>query len=245
MSIFDFALPKTDKENILNEYKKNNIKNVVLFYEISKRNDLKIFKNIEEFKGLNIYLGALIDNDNPKKTIELAAELFYNKKLYNDLVVIKSKDFEYNRKVLEKYFHNGILNPGDYHEEDTLMFRYTSLSVASIKKLKKNNQAVFIGLVDILKNYKVLGRILYLVKILEKKDIPIIVGSFAKSPEEVPGKYELLSFKKILEIKYSNKLVFEAFILEQINRVRKAKNPMVITKGFEIVKTPYEDCREY
>ena len=238
-------MPETKEDEIINEYKRNNIKNIIIFYRVSKRTDLKIFKKIYEFKDVNVYLGAIIDNEDHKKTIDLAAELFYNRKLYNDLVIIKSRDFEYNRKILDKHFHNGILNPGDFHEEDTLLFRYTSLSIASINRLKKNNQAVFIGFSDILKNYKVLGRILYLIKILEKKDIPIIVGSLAKSPDEIPGKKELLAFKKILEIKYSSKLVFRDFIIKQIDRTRKAKNLLVITKGFEIVKTPYEDCREY
>jgi len=94
--MYDFCLPDNNEEELANEYYKNKIKNVVFCYEIFDKNDLKYFKlnNILYYKKLNIFYCALINNEDFKKSLEIANELFYSDKYYNDLVFIVGRKFK-------------------------------------------------------------------------------------------------------------------------------------------------------
>lgn len=242
--MFDIALPNENEEELTKEYIKKGYQNVIFLYKISNFEDTKIFKSIKSYPKINVYYGAIIDVSKTKEALSLAAELFYNVKFFNDLVFILAKDFKFNRAIINKYFHNGLINPGYLDVEDHPNIRYIAIPTKFLKKIIDNNLSIVFSIKELKKNHTFLGRVMYLVKILQKKNIPIILGSFASSPEEVPYKSYLLAWKKILGIKYSKDFVFSEFIWNQICRTRKAKSPWIFADGFEIVKHPYEDCSE-
>lgn len=242
--MFDIALPDKNEEELIREYIKKGYKNVIFLYRVSNSTDTKIFRSIKSFPKINVYYGAIVDTPKTKEALSLAVELFYNIKFFNDLVFILARDFKFNRETINRYFYNGLINPGYLNTEDHPNVRYITIPTKFLKNIINNNLSIVFSIKELKKEYTFLGRTIYLVKILQRKNIPIILGSFASRPEEVPYKSYLLAWKKILEVKYSKDLVFSEFVWNQIHRTRKAKSPWVFTNGFEIVRYPYEDCSE-
>ena len=242
--MFDIALPDKNEEELVKEYIRKGYKNIIFLYKVSSFEDIKIFRNIKNFPKINVYYGAIIDVSKMKEVLSLAAELFYNARFFNDFTFILARDFKFNRMVINKHFHNGLVNPGYLKVDDHPNVRYTPIPTKFLKKIVYNNLGVVFSIKELKREYTFLGRVMYLTRILQKKNIPIILGSFATHPEEIPYKSYLLAWKRVLGIKYPKDLVFSKFILDQIHRTRKAKSPWVFADGFEIVKCPYEDCSE-
>ncbi len=242
--MYDIALPESNEEELVIEYQRKKYKHVVFAYYVRDQKDFSIFEDLPfKLSRINVYFAAIVDADHPKKALSLAAELFYNKTLYNDLVFIVSKNFKFNKRILQRYYYNSILNPGYREVEDPLNARYIEIPTNLLKKLVDNKISICFSLRE-LENYKYLGRVLYLVKILNKKRIPILLGSFARNPKEVPRKEVIAAWLKLLRIKYTIKTLNNA-LFEQIRRTRLAKNPFVFYEGYEVVKFPGEDCREF
>ncbi|HIP66705.1 MAG TPA: hypothetical protein EYH09_01085 [Candidatus Nanopusillus sp.] len=242
--MFDIALPDKNEEELVKEYIRKGYRNVVFLYKVSNFEDTNIFRSVKNFPRINIYYGAIINVSKAKKALSLAAELFYNVKFFNDLVFILSRDFKFNRLAINKYFHNGLVNPGYLKVEDHPNVRYIAIPTKFLKRIVENNLSIVFSIKELKKEYVFLGRVMYLIKILQKKNIPVILGSFATHPEEVPYKSYLLAWRRILGINYPKDLVFSKFIWNQIRRTRKAKSPWIFAEGFEIIKFPYEDCSE-
>ncbi|MGC9079503.1 MAG: hypothetical protein ACP5G1_02070 [Nanopusillaceae archaeon] len=240
--MYDFCLPEDNEEKLLEEYLKNKIRNIVFCYKVNNKEDLRFFKlkNILYFKKINLFYCALIDNEDPKKSIELANELFYSEKYYNDLVFILGRNFDYNEKILTKYFYNGVVNPISYNER----YKFFGISYVSIKRLKNNRQAVLFSIKDLINDKKKFYSSIEFVKFAQKKYIDILIGSFARKGYEVPDRYHIYSFYKVLGIYYSLNYLNKIF-KKQIIRTRLAKRKDYFTKGFYIVLYPYQDCREF
>ncbi|BBL45495.1 hypothetical protein MJ1_0330 [Nanobdella aerobiophila] len=240
--MYDFCLPNDNEEELLEEYYRNKIKNIVLCYYINDKKDLDIFKikNILYYKKLNIFYCALINNDNLDKSLNLASELFYSDKYYNDLIYIIGKDFNYNEKISEKYFYNGINN----FIRKSKKYYFYGISYSSMKKIKKNNLSFLIDINTIKKDLELFYNYKKFIEFAEKKYLNILIGSFAEKKEEVPNRYHLYSFYKVLGLYYSLNYLNRIF-KEQIIRTRLAKRKDYFTKGFYIISYPYQDCKEY
>lgn len=238
--MYDIAIPQNNEEELVERYLKNKIKKIIFGYFIRDKKDLEIFKleNLFYFKKIKIYYLAIVENENIEKTLKLISDLFYSEKLYNDLVFIKGSSLEINSKLLNYYYYNGLFLENLYSKEK---FYFTNLDKNCFNKLKKNNQALLFSLKDAIKDpysFK------FLFKILQRKKIPFLYGSFASEKSEVPNKYELKAFYKIFEIRYSLE-VLDIFLFKQIKRTRIAKNKLYFNKDFYILKLPFEDCCEF
>ncbi|MGC9133584.1 MAG: hypothetical protein ACP5GJ_04250 [Nanopusillaceae archaeon] len=240
--MYDFCIPNDNEENLIREYYKNKIKNIVFCYEIFDRNDLKYFelKNILSYKKINIFYCALINNDDFKKSLEIANELFYSDKYYNDLIFIVGKNMDYNEKILEKYFFNGMFDPINYDKK----FYFNGLNYTSIKRIKENNLSVLFSMKNLIENLEKFYSVKKFIKFAQKKYLNILVGSFAEKEDEVPNKYHLYSFYKVLGIHYSLNYLNKIF-KKQIIRTRLTKRRDYFAKGFYIISYPYQDCREF
>lgn len=229
--MYDFSFPNDNEEKILDEYYKNEIKNIVFCYEIKEKNDLKIFerKNLIYYPKLNIYKCAILNIEEKKKSLNILSELFYSEKYYNDFLFAKAKKDAISA-ITNKYYFNGILQTQD-------------ISYIDIKKMKRNNLSILYSIKDIIKNKDIYSYI-YLNKIIQKIGVDILIGSFATKKEEVPNRLEIIAMRKILGIRYSNKLMNRIF-KRQLYRIRLAKRKDYFTKGYYIVKYPYEDCSEF
>jgi len=234
--MYDIALPEGNEEELARKYLEYGIKNVVFAYFIRNRSDLERFllSNLFRYKSLNMFYLAILDSK--KDLLKLSSDLFYSEKYYNDLIFIK---FDRDRAdVLNKYFHNGIYLNEIVGDEKYFI---KNLDMKSLYKIKRNKQSILISLKDFLENpytYK------YLIKIMQKKDVMFLFGSFASDKSEVPNKFSIKSFYKVLGIKYKTKVIDE-FLFYQIRRTRLAKNKLYFMEGYYVVKMPYEDCSEY
>ncbi len=250
MRIFDIVLPRDNEEEFVDRAKRLGFFGLVILKEISSKKDLSLFRTIEDY-DFPVYYGALVNIDDYKELRSILSELFYRIDLYNDLTFVVARDYEFTRKVIETHFHNGIVNPGFLKKEDHLHYRFTGISSIALDRLRKEKRHLIVyGVRDLLKEdyvwrSKYLGRILYLSRFINKWNIPISIGSFARSPEEILHPKILVAFKKYFNIKASVRDVFYENIIRQIVRSRKAKNPYVFTENFEIVKFPYEDSEDY
>lgn len=235
--MYDFVLPNDNEDIIIEGYKKVGIRNIILCYIVKEKEDLKLFerRNIKYYKNINTFVCALIDNSDIKKTLELSYELFYSEKLYNDLIMIKGRDYEYNMKILNKYQFNFILNPIKYDKK----YFFGGIGKNDIKKMVKNNIYIVYSIKDILKNKKNISSIIFFNKKMSNK-VKFLIGTFSSRLSEIPNKYQILSFYKIFGIKYN-----EDDLFFQIKRCRLAKRKDYFMKGFYIAKYPYEDCREF
>ncbi|RIB35369.1 MAG: hypothetical protein BXU00_01220 [Candidatus Nanoclepta minutus] len=238
--MYDIALPKDNEEDLVRKYIENGIKNVVFAYFIENRRDIETFllNRLLKYKNLNLFYLAIVNSKKTSETMKIALDLFYLEKYYNDLVFIKFDNSLSSYRIFGKYFYNGVYIDKIVGNEK---FYFRNIDLSSIYKIKKNRQSVLLSLKDALDNpypFK------YLIKVLSKKDVMIIFGSFASDKSEVPNKYAIKSFYKVFGIDYSLKLM-EEFLFYQINRTRLAKNKFYLTDGYYIVKMPYEDCSEY
>ncbi len=240
--MYDFAYPKDNEEKLLLEYYKNKIKNVVLCYEVFDKEDLSIFKlnNMIYFKRLNVFYCAIVNNEDPKKSLEISNELFYSEKYYNDLIFIRGRDLNFNEYISRKYFYNGVY---DFVSIDK-KYKFNGLSYKSIKIMKNNKLSFLFSISNIKKDISKFYAIKEFIKFGVKKDLKLIIGSFASKGYEVPDRYQILSFYKILKIPWSIKYM-EKILFEQIERTRLAKKRDYFTKGFYIISYPYQDCREF
>ncbi|BFI73710.1 hypothetical protein YN1_6970 [Nanoarchaeota archaeon] len=240
--MYDFCVPNDNEEELIKEYYKNRIKNIVFCYEVFDKNDLKYFelKNILYFKKLNIFYCALINNDDFKKSLEIANELFYSEKYYNDLIFIVGKNLDYNEKILEKYFLNGIFDPIDYDRK----YYFKGLNYTSIKRIKENNLSILFSMKNLIEKKEKFYSVKEFLKFGQKKYLNILIGSFAEKKDEIPNRYHLYSFYKVLGIYYSLNYLNKIF-KKQIIRTRLGKRRDYFTKGFYIISHPYQDCREY
>lgn len=237
--MYDFAYPYDNEEELLEEYYKNGIKNVVLCYKVNKKDDLKIFerKNIIVFKKINVFKCAIVESEDINNIIKLSTDLFYSEKYYNDFVFIKTS--KHLKNILNKYYYNGLLNPIG---KITYKYFFKDLDYSDLNKIKRNNLSVLFSLKESIKDK--MYSIIYFNKIAQKKGIDILLGSFAQKKEEVPTKIELYSLRKVFGIKYSLKYQNKIFY-KQLKRTRLAKRKDYFRKGYYIVKYPYEDCSEY
>jgi len=240
--MYDFCLPDNNEEELANEYYKNKIKNIVFCYEVFDKNDLKYFKlnNILYYKKLNIFYCALINNEDFKKSLEIANELFYSDKYYNDLVFIIGRDLDYNDKILSKYFLNGIFDPIKYDKK----YIFGGINYVDIKKIKENNLSILFSIKNLINDIEKFYTVKKFLEFAQKKYLNILIGSFAENKNEVPNIYQIYSFYKVLGIYYSLNYLNKIF-KEQVIRIRLAKRKDYFTKGFYIISYPYQDCREY
>jgi len=235
--MYDIALPEGNEEELARKYLENGIKDVVFAYFIRNKDDLEEFllNNLFRYKRLNIFYLAIVDSK--KDLLKLSSDLFYSEKYYNDLIFVK-----FNREdklnILNKYFHNGIYLKEIIGDEK---FFIKNLDMRSLYKVKRNKQSILISLKDSIENPYAFK---YLIKIMQKKDIMFLFGSFASDKSEVPNKFSIKSFYKIFGIKYKIR-VMDEFLFYQIRRTRLAKNKLYFMEGYYIVKMPYEDCSEY
>jgi len=236
--MYDIALPENNEEELAKKYLENGIKNVVFAYFIRDKNDLEKFllKNLFKYKGLNIFYLAIIDEKKVSNILKMSSDLFYSEKYYNDLVFIKFE--KEDSKILNKYFYNGIYLKEIIGDEK---FFIRNLNMRSLHKIKKNKQSILISLKDSMESPY---QFKYLIKILQKKDVMFLFGSFASEKSEVPNKYSIKAFYRVFGINYKIK-VMDKFLFYQIKRTRLAKNKLCFMEGYCIVKMPYEDCSEY
>jgi len=133
--MFDIALPDKNEEELVKEYIRKGYKNIIFLYKVSSFEDIKIFRNIKNFPKINVYYGAIIDVSKMKEVLSLAAELFYNARFFNDFTFILARDFKFNRMVINKHFHNGLVNPGYLKVDDHPNVRYTPIPTKFLKKI--------------------------------------------------------------------------------------------------------------
>jgi len=236
--MYDIALPEGNEEELAKKYLENGIKNVVFAYFVRSNKDLERFllKNLFRYRGLNIFYLVIVDEKNLKDLLKLSSDLFYSERYYNDLVFINfKKDIS---DTLNKYFYNGIYLKEIIGDEKYFI---RNLDMRSLYKIKKNKQSILISLKDSIENPYPFS---YLVKILQKKDVMFLFGSFASEKSEVPNRYSIKSFYRVFGIKYKIG-VMDRFLFYQIKRTRLAKNKLYFMRGYYIVKMPYEDCSEY
>jgi len=247
--MYDIALPHGNENELLEKYRELGYKYVIFLYLIKSKSELTLFKRenicrITKFPGIYCFVGAILDTLSIKDTLHLAAELFYNEKLYNDFLFVKAGNYKYTQLLSNKHYFNSILLDLDAMSsiEDPLQFRYTGFSFTTLKNIIRNNLTICISIRN-LASYINLGRVLYLIKHAKKKGIPLLLGSFARDVREIPQDIVLRSWYKLLKIPYTPEELTN-IMLFQLIRTRRAKNKDVFCNGYEIVKYPFEDFED-
>ncbi|MFT4250628.1 MAG: hypothetical protein ACMXYD_04680 [Candidatus Woesearchaeota archaeon] len=97
-----------------------------------------------------------------------------------------------NREILESNI-DAITNIEENNKEDFLHHRRSGLDQIQLNTLKQRNNAYIANLHSIRESKepeKMLGRIQQNIRLAKKKNVPIILASFANKPEELPSTHD-------------------------------------------------------
>lgn len=249
---YEIVIVKENEEEYIKVAKKLGVKDLVMLYEVNKLSDLSIFLDYKKPYDINIYLGALIRTNNKKRIRRLAVELYYNKNLFNDLIVVEASSPDIVRYVSDLRFVNIVINVEWLAQEDHLHYRKSGLNHIVARRLKENNIALGIPFAKLINTElylkgKVFGRILQNIQKLYKKyRFKIIIASFAEDPYLMRRPEDLISLGRVLGLNYHEALeAVSKNIEEQMKRIREVKDPTTLGIGFKIVRYPFEDYEDY
>lgn len=213
----------------------------IVLFEVRKIEDLERFRKID--LGEKVYPGILIKSENKKEIKEIAVEAYYNKDYFIDFIVYEISNTELIPYVSRLRFLNAICKFEFDPRKDFLTHKRSGINHVIAKRLKENEIAYLIPLSYIDSNlHVILGRILQNIKLQRKYKFDIIVSSFAKNINELKSIISVDAFYKLFNI--GDKEYLFRTIIKQIEKTRRAKSPWVFTKGFEIVRFPYEDFED-
>lgn len=170
-------------------------KNEEQFIEIGKKlnTDGLIFiynkeKHIKEKNILNLKEKVNLDKKEGKKKDIITKKIFLNKDIY------AFNDSNKKNKL--------IFIPENY--------KFENFNHVFVKSLKENNKTIGIKYDFLKKNYYDLSKYLLFLRLCEKYDVDLFIGSFAKSPYELKQKKLLYSLFNIIirDNKYSKKSLY-------------------------------------
>ncbi len=120
------------------------------------------------------------------------------------LVVVKPENEEVLRFVLEKTEADMIFGQESINPKDSMHFRRGGLDQIICRIAAERNKTIGFSFKEILKaegkeRSKLIGRIMFNVKICKKYGVKILFGNFSENKWELRGKYELKAFENILK----------------------------------------------
>lgn len=122
----------------------------------------------------------------------------------NLLVIVKVESEEILRFVLEKTEADIIFGQESINPKDSMHFRRGGLDQITCRIAAERDKTIGFSFKEILEaegneRSKLIGRIMFNVKLCKKYGVKILLGNFSENKWELRGKYELKAFENILK----------------------------------------------